>query len=404
MNDRIMQKKIVLDKKQIMIAGAVVVTVFFVGWFGGMSYQKYKMTHSFPGAMRPNPGAAVDFAALQEKDLKILQNEKSSDLEVTAALARLSSTRNPLALKEALKRVKSSVPPVRSGAIRALGYFDTPEANQELAELAKTSDPQVRGDVIASVSMVPSPQREKILLELEKQKDLSPQESFQIKIKLMQISQSEQKKNELLQQVISKIEKEQDNQQVIGLASQVLMMSSRNPVTIRFLEKVLATGKPKQLVPIAINQLASSQPEQMMKQLPNLLHSSDLSMRKNALQLIAQLCPKDRWSILEAQIKQEKDPEVRMQVIQIAGRLGGEKAKSFLNRLIEIKSLNEGELNNANSILKMFETRTMPDMCEQRATGPGSPMGMPGGMQNPNMLPPRSPSTNQMPMNPPPVH
>jgi hypothetical protein len=263
-----------------------------------------------------------------KKDYQLLKNEdaKTSVESIAMALHRLNSYRLPEGLSEALKREKDPRPQVRSAVAESLAM------NVLKGEVLETSirflsdpDESVRVAALTAIGRVGDPRRVEILNKAMQNPAKSVREALLIQSGLYAATQGADRADHL-KSIHAILDQNKGDPASTTYGLKVLLRVSPNDresmdrIESAFLDSKTAP----ELIPALYRQIVRARPELLKKRFSQDARSKFVALRITALNSILELCPPDRWNVIQWAASDESvDAQSKVIARRIATYLGG---------------------------------------------------------------------------------
>jgi hypothetical protein len=196
-----------------------------------------------------------------------------------------------------------------------------------------------------------SPEREKLMEELISSGSLQAPEQVLLLDGIIKQTASQEKRNEAAQKMLRMLETSKSptikNDVLIRLAESYPDF----PLLPKTFEEILKDPSAFELHPLAIRQLSSYRSEWLKENFANVATSDDVPIRLAAFNVIASLCPENRWELLENSLFQEKDRRVKAALLRALKQLGGQPMQILLNKALESKVFDTDENQSFQELL-----------------------------------------------------
>ena len=266
-----------------------------------------------------------------KKDYDLLRHETATTPvdSIGIALHRLNSYRIPEGKSEALKRIADPRPQVRSAVADSLGMHplkgDILEAE---IKLTGDSDENVRISALNAISRSDDPRKNDLLSGVIKNASAGARELMEAHAGLARTAKGADRDAHVkaIREIIAKNQKD-SAMLTQGLKIMVRLDPSDDDSTNLIMESYLNPATARPIIPALYRFLVRRRPEPMKKRFSQDARSGPIEMRVTALNSILELCPPDRWSVIQAVVSDSKtEPQVKSLVSRIVQFLGG-KAK-----------------------------------------------------------------------------
>ncbi len=348
-----------MNKSKILIVGGILLVLIVVGSYSGFFRGK-------PGAGQ----AAAQREAILKQDRKNLEKKDASAGEIRAALMRLSSTQDPLALEQAIARVADPSPEIRGAVAFAVGRYLDPKAEEALKKLLADSVADVRRDAIRGAGSRADDSRRALLEGLKSKKDMTPAERVALWEVLLKWDVQGKLKAEASSELLGMVKSPDPMVRAQALGVLVSKMREDGRVVALLKDQFQHGAQPSDRV-MALHHLVSLRDSWVIENFQKFtVDSNSPELQSAGLQLMAIACPARRWEIIEARALDPKSPpNVRMSAIYSLRSLGGPKAYESLNRWIASGKLSDPVLgDNPKKVLEQLEkTKNQVERCEARA-------------------------------------
>lgn len=357
-----------MNKSKILLVGGGVLLLIVIG-----SYSGFFKSKGVPGQ------ATAQREAILKQDRKNLERKDANSGEVRAALMRLSSTQDPLALEQALARVSDPSPEIRGAVAFAVGRYLDPKADEALKKLLADTSADVRRDAIRGAGSRADDSRRSILEVLKDKKDMTPAERVALWEVLLKWDVQGKLKGEAAAELIAMVKSADPMVRAQSLGVLVSKMRDDSRVVGLLKDQFQNSTQPSDRV-MALHHLVSLRDPWVLENFQKFTVDSNLPELQSAgLQLMAVACPSRRWELIEARVLDPKSPpNVRMSAVYSLRSLGGAKAYESLSKWIESGKLSDPVLGDVpKKVLEQLEKmKTQPERCEARAAAmqaPGAP-------------------------------
>ncbi len=292
----------------------------FVVSLGVASYFAWTLHFGISKNLRSNP--------VLKKDYQILKGEDSKTRveQISMALHRLNSYRLPEGLAEALKRERDPRPQVRSSVAESLA-MNVMQGEVLEAEIRLLGDPEeaVRVAALTALSRVGDPRRVELLKKAMGNPSKSVREEFLIRSGLYNATQGSEQESHL-SAIHALLDQHKGDPGLNAFGLKVLLRTAATDA--RSLDRVegafLNSATPKELIPSLYRQLVRTRPELLVKRFSKDARSAFVALRITALNSILELCPPERWDVIQGVVNDpEMDPQSKMVAKRIASHLGG---------------------------------------------------------------------------------
>jgi hypothetical protein len=132
------------------------------------------------------------------------------------------------------------------------------------------------------------------------------------------------------------------------------------------LREFLTSGRSLPVLPTAVRHLSALADPWIAPRLSALREHPDHGVRLAAIQSLHMACPSDRWSVLEAALRGERDRQIVAAAVDEAGTMPGSEAQALLDRVIRGNVLSGQELDRAKEVLERLRSSTGSDPCAGR--------------------------------------
>ncbi len=321
----------------------VLLLVAGLGLLSGGVFLYKKVTSESPELLK-----APDLLA----DYKTLKSGTDDPSAVGMALARLAGRQIPEGQAEALKRVTHKNPTVRRMVAQTLAFYPFEKATKDaLTKLSLDPDENVRTTVL---EMLPSrndgEQRILFLKNYLERKEATKEELTLCHYGLYQLAKDPNEKQTHLDTVFKAASTEPSARNAIGL---LIRMAPTDKKVIEFLQARISTavmtkGQPSEevarMLPTIYRHLVTQYPTVLKEKFATYATTPDLHLRVTALTSVAQLCPSDRWRVLnKILMSPESDFASKNAALTGIDQLGGKKGLQLLkdipkSSILQIKS------------------------------------------------------------------
>jgi len=299
---------------------------------------------------------AQKLAKVLDNDKRVLGDPKAKETDVYAALVRLGDRGVELSKQEAIKRSNDSSLVVRKGAAEALGYFvDEGDARDALERMINEKDEETRIIVLKAVGVRGGEGRAEFLKTLFR-KIPSPSELEREAADrgLLRVGSPTDRK-EAADRLIALYRKSTQQRVKFQALLDLTAHLSRDPRILDLVEKDALRSPDPSLQTLAIRHIAAIRDKTMGKLFEGLLQSPNRDVRLAIAQALPLACPDSRYVFAETLVTKDTDEHVRIEALNQIERLGGDPAKTLLERLIKSGTLKETELAAAKKALKSVE-------------------------------------------------
>jgi|GEM_PF-4830438 len=295
---------------------------------GGAAYWAWHSHFGISKALRSNPILKRDYDTLRGED------SDTPVQQVAIALYRLNSYRLPEGQSEALKRVSDSRPQIRSAVAEALAMSGLKgESLEAMNRLVSDSDESVRVAALTALTKSADPKRSEVLAHARVNASKSPREELLIHGGLYGVTQGPEKEEhlkEILKALDSKADAsgKSDNAAIAFALKTLLRMSPTDSASMDRLQAAFADPTtPKEMLPTLYRYLVRVRSDFLRKRFSQDVRSEFVALRVTALNSMLELCPSDRWSILQWLFSDPKvDPQSKTVARRVATYLGGKVA------------------------------------------------------------------------------
>jgi hypothetical protein len=263
-----------------------------------------------------------------KKDYQLLKNEdeKTSVDSIAMALHRLNSYRLPEGISEALKREKDPRPQIRSAVAESLAMNVLKgEVLETSIRLLSDPDESVRVAALTALGRVGDPRRVEILNKAMQNPAKSVREELLIRSGLYAATQGADRTVHL-KAIHSILDQNKGDPASITYGLKILLRVSPNdPESLNRIEAAFLDSKTApELIPALYRQLVRARPELLKKRFSQDARSKFIALRVTALNSILELCPSDRWSVIQW-IANDTSVDVQSKTIakRVATYLGG---------------------------------------------------------------------------------
>ena len=308
---------------------------------------------------------AEKLAKVLENDKRVLGDPKAKDNDVYAALGRLGDRGVGLSKQEAIKRSNDPSSIVRKGAAEALGYFvDEADAREALERMIGEKDEETRIIVLKAVGVRGGAGRAEFLKKLFQKipapTDLEREALDRGFLRVGSVGERKEAADRLIALYHKSTQQRVKFQALLDLTAHL----SRDPRILEIVEKDALHSSDSTLQTLAIRHIAAIRDKKMAKLFEGLLHSPSLDVRLTIAQALPLACPDSRYVFAETLATKDQDEHVRVEAINQIEHLGGDSAKTLLERLIQSGSLKEVELATAKKALSTVkENLGKADIC-----------------------------------------
>lgn len=312
--------------------------------------------------------AEVNFKKQLARDSKVLREEgPKSDSEYVGALIRLGSVKDNIAKEKAIQEVNSGATTYKNAAANTLANFDDDETITALAKLAQDRDGQIRGEAYRAIAHHFSEKRLAVFEQLLANKTLDREERIAIYLSIGNTPFAERLRSNGMQPLL-KFASEVNHPSGIAIRA-INAAAGIDPRNTTFVELLRKNIKPTGNVTIsllALHHLAAIQDPWLKDHLKDFISAKDLSLRLATLQSIHQLCPKNRWEILEWLVNPAQSggnlTRVALDEVKL---MPGSEAVAFIKRIQEKKYLQSPELfSYLQNLSSALSAPDLKDPCE----------------------------------------
>ena len=307
----------------------------------------------------------VIVAENKRHDFSVLNQAKAPEDEVAEALVRMGELGEEIARQEAIKRSKDSSPVVRMGCAGALGYFRDSSSLATLLELSKDRDPGVKSHALRSIGQSWQDRPKEALEALIQKAALKPIELVELYSGLIQSKGvAPELKHQAIQKIVALVENQEgDSSSRFEAISQLMSVAPENPVLLNSLREELHAHLDSALSRMGLRHLAQVGDPWMAKNMKGFLHAKDRETRLVAVQAIPQVCPKDRFELLEGVLRNEKDPLILKAALEAPALMPGPGSVGFLNRVIASEGMTEEKTMEVRELLFRVQHNYSVDPC-----------------------------------------
>ncbi|MBU6153414.1 MAG: HEAT repeat domain-containing protein [Bdellovibrionales bacterium] len=303
------------SKKRILLALLFSLVGLAAYFFWSSSFNGSKM-------IRSNPALKKDYELLRE------ENAGTSIDSVAMALRRLNSYRLPEGLTEALKRSNDPRPQIRSAVAEALSMNVLKEEVFD-AESRLVLDPEesVRVASLTALTRIGDPRRTEIFDRAMANPGKSVREEFLIHSGLYMAAKGDEKGGHL-KAIHSLLSRHKNDPDLVFFGLKTLLRIS--PDDAQSVEQIkvsfLDPKTTKELLPPLYRYLVRTRPEFLKKRFSKDAKSAFAPLRVTALNSILEVCPIERWSLIQSVLKDPViDSQSKIIARRIAGSLGGKE-------------------------------------------------------------------------------
>ena len=239
---------------------------------------------------------------------------------------------------------------VKAAAGYALSFQKDEDSKATVEKLSQDPDLLVRSYLIHAAKQKPETYREKVLKNILAFTDLSVSDRAEATAALYLSLQAKEEKEKVLETILKEanpkqgevsddwvmqLNEIQSEDHRIDLLDRQVLVHSKNPV----------------IISISIRRLAKKADAEVLKNYSKWIHHEENLIKMAALESIHLACPAQRWAWLEEGYKADETKITAVYWILEAERMGGVKAKEFLEKTIaghknQNASLKKSELEN----------------------------------------------------------
>lgn len=261
---------------------------------------------------------------------EILTNDLANPGERSTALVKLAQAKDSLALEFAKKWLYSSSEIEREAAIQALPLFDDKEVIERLKEnWVKLSEIE-KIHLLKALVENPSQSRKTWLAELGT--DLSTPDGILARFLIQRSAAG-------LIEPMGRLP-EVTQQRLLGL---LVLRAPSDLGVIDWLIELADNSPSESMRAFAIRNIGMAKAKKYSPQLKKLAHSKVVDIRSAVLEVIPQLCPTDRWEIMNETARKESNQLVLRRLLDSLSYLKGKDA----NQILQIVQNREASLITA---------------------------------------------------------
>ncbi len=287
---------------------------------GVTGYQIWNSYFRGSKLLRTHPVLKRDYQLLRSED------SKTPVESIVMALHRLNSYRLPEGLAEALKRERDSRPQVRGAVAESLAMNVLKgEVFETVIRLLSDPEESVRVAALTALSRIGDPRRVDLLNRAISNPSKSVREEILIRSGLYSATQGTDREAQL-KAMYSLLDKSKGDPALFAFGIKTILRLS--PVDRESMDRMesafLDPKTPRELIPALYRQLVRSRPELLRKRFSQDVHSKFNALRITALNSILELCPSERWSVIQW-VATDASVDAQSKVIakRVATYLGG---------------------------------------------------------------------------------
>jgi HEAT repeat protein len=279
------------------------------------------------------------FEAMLENDRFNLTNKDATEPEIQVALLRLSREKDPAALTGAKYHLRSPNQTVRAAAVEALGYYEGEEVEALLAEALKSEEKVIRHSAIKGLAHLNNNSRKRLLEEYLQQTNVTEQERISVYDGLGRMATGEDK-SAIVKKLVA-IANSSDSPESNDAAFRAASMDPEGEdVRKMFRAKVLA-GRNETVMAVGIRHLAGIKDPWIGENLKTVLRHPKSEIRQAVVQTFHELCPANRWVVIERIFVEDKDQAVLKKTVEETGLLHEDEGTQLLEKIYENKKVPE---------------------------------------------------------------
>jgi hypothetical protein len=213
------------------------------------------------GKLNKKHPAKVEQKQSLDSDVQILQNKKSSEINLKQAMTRLAIKQNLNAKALLIERFNSNDPSVNLAAAQSIGYFTDQESLKILIKRLPTANEDLRVAIFQSFGVRPMLGRKDLLEKATKSMNLSPREQFFRDLNLYKLEVTPQKKVIIANELVGIYQKNQHTKLGSQMLRNLLATVGRHQLLEERISNILQTGENQELIIISLRALRSQCPK-----------------------------------------------------------------------------------------------------------------------------------------------
>ncbi len=302
---------------------------------------------------------------IKEADESTLKDLSQDPKKVYGALMRRAQTLDPSARAKAESLLSSPNQTLKEAAYQAIGFYADAQANEILENGIKTENAETRPSIIRALGFRQSEERTALIQKVLDSSQLNEREMILALEALVKVSNSQAIRDKSSHQMLKVYEKSKSP----GIRSDILLRISKNNPGFAPLEKTLLNAlqndKETGLHVFAIKQLSAFQSKWLKENLSKFIKSKDLDVKIAAIGVLPSLCPKNRWSMIEEILFQDRDRRTQLTLHYTIKELGSQKALILIEKAKSAGTFSQEELNELETLESEIQSKAqLSDSCE----------------------------------------